>query len=266
MTSRRPQYEEIAALLRRRIEAGEFDNGEPFPSATALANDIGVSRPTVASALAALEGLGLLRLGRGRPPIVVPPDARQPSTGAGIREGEVAWEATGRYARARAAQGLIFGGHHTGEIEKRTLDREWMVPDPEMIELLQTGPAAILRRRSLTRLNGSPTEFTAMHFPPTVVEAVPAFDQPADILVVKMIEAAGWTIVRTHNRVRSRPSTPAEAEILDLPPSSSVFEWTHVTLGQRKRGNPEPVEGVRNIKPTDGTVLAFDTNEAPLDH
>ncbi|MGY4397562.1 DNA-binding FadR family transcriptional regulator [Sphingomonas sp. UYAg733] len=60
-------YERVAKDLSRRIAAGEFEIGERLPSERNLANNFGVSRPTIREAIIALEldGLVEVRMGSG---------------------------------------------------------------------------------------------------------------------------------------------------------------------------------------------------------
>lgn len=63
-----PQYQAIAADLRRLIESGKFQPGDALPSEAALADRYGVARGTARHALAELEGAGLVEAvhGKGR--------------------------------------------------------------------------------------------------------------------------------------------------------------------------------------------------------
>jgi DNA-binding GntR family transcriptional regulator len=56
----------IAADLRRRIESGDLEPGQPAPSITTLCQQWEVARETAAHALATLEAEGLLRRYPGR--------------------------------------------------------------------------------------------------------------------------------------------------------------------------------------------------------
>ncbi len=53
-------YGRIAAVLRERIESGEFSAGQPLPSEARLLKEHGVSRGTVRRAYAHLEAAGLV--------------------------------------------------------------------------------------------------------------------------------------------------------------------------------------------------------------
>lgn len=56
---------QLADALRSRIIAGEWAPGEQMPSEQALADEVGVSRPTVRAALRLLMGSGLVRVRQG---------------------------------------------------------------------------------------------------------------------------------------------------------------------------------------------------------
>lgn len=53
--------EQIAAWLRKRIRAGEFEpDNDPLPSESQMVGDLGVSRPTVRRAVEILRAEGLV--------------------------------------------------------------------------------------------------------------------------------------------------------------------------------------------------------------
>ena len=70
----RPLWQQLADLLRGRIERGELAGR--LEAETALAQHYGVSRDTVRRALADLAGDGLIRSTRGRGTFVLPPGER----------------------------------------------------------------------------------------------------------------------------------------------------------------------------------------------
>jgi GntR family transcriptional regulator len=78
-----PVYEQIAAVLRQRIEDGTYPPGRALPSAPALCQEFGVARLTMTSALRVLARAGLVytepRRGTyvtDRPPPPAPPRHR----------------------------------------------------------------------------------------------------------------------------------------------------------------------------------------------
>ena len=58
-------YEEIAAVLRGRVVAGELEPGHRLPTETMLATEFGVSRATVREALRQLDAQSLIRTSKG---------------------------------------------------------------------------------------------------------------------------------------------------------------------------------------------------------
>lgn len=56
-----PPYQQLAALIRARIEAGDLAPGTALPSVTKLAAEHGMSEFTVKKALKLLKDEGLIR-------------------------------------------------------------------------------------------------------------------------------------------------------------------------------------------------------------
>jgi GntR family transcriptional regulator len=70
LESPRPQYRQLADLIRDAIDRGEYAPGSLLPSEDDLARRYDVSRPTVNRAMSILRGEGLIRVERGRGTIV----------------------------------------------------------------------------------------------------------------------------------------------------------------------------------------------------
>lgn len=81
MPARQARYRRIAALLRSRLVAHDFREGQRLPAVRALAAELGVGRHTVEAAYAELiaEGLIVSRIGEGTFVALLPP--AQPGTG-----------------------------------------------------------------------------------------------------------------------------------------------------------------------------------------
>jgi DNA-binding FadR family transcriptional regulator len=99
-------YRQVAEQLRRLIDAGEFRVGERLPTERELADQLGVSRPTVREALIALEVEGRVRIRVGSGIYVTAARVAQPMIEGGegpfellrareLVEGAVAAEAAG---------------------------------------------------------------------------------------------------------------------------------------------------------------------------
>lgn len=243
-----PPYQAIADQLRAEILAGTWDRPDvPFPGARAVGERFGVSIHTASRAIQQLAAQGILVTKGGQRPLVVHPDERS-----------TAWPLTRRYARARAAQGLVFAADVSGDMRKATISRGWVVPSPAIARLLRVHPGVeVFQRVRRTYLGNRPVEDTAMHFPAAVITDVPGLAADEDIQVVRLIEATGRTITRTVNRLRARLATAQESDLLQLVGPAVVFEHIHGTYG----ADDEPLEAVINIKPADGSVLTFETYE-----
>ncbi|WP_394730074.1 GntR family transcriptional regulator [Altererythrobacter sp. GH1-8] len=75
-TTKAPRYLQLAGQLRESILAGDFGDGEQFPTETSLCAQFDVSRFTVREALRRLEAEGLIQRKRGSGTTVQPPAAR----------------------------------------------------------------------------------------------------------------------------------------------------------------------------------------------
>jgi DNA-binding GntR family transcriptional regulator len=70
-TDPRSPNERVAAVLRSRIVSGELPVGALLPSGKQLGADFGVATATAQRAVALLQSWGLVRVSRGRRPIVL---------------------------------------------------------------------------------------------------------------------------------------------------------------------------------------------------
>src|SRR5690348_11249188 len=70
LESPRAQYRQLADLLRRAIESGEYAPGSTLPAEPQLAEQYNTSRLTVNRAVGILRSEGLVRVDRGRGTIV----------------------------------------------------------------------------------------------------------------------------------------------------------------------------------------------------
>lgn len=62
-----PRYQQVAGIIRARIESGELGEGDPIPSRDRMQEEYGIARDTAAKALRVLvdEGLVVVVPGRG---------------------------------------------------------------------------------------------------------------------------------------------------------------------------------------------------------
>ncbi|WP_280426403.1 GntR family transcriptional regulator [Nocardia carnea] len=248
---KQPEYLSIAETLRTEVLAGEYDT-EPLPGNAAIAERFDVNLKTAGRAVQQLVAEGVVIARPGLRAVPTPPELRN-----------TRWPMNGRYARARAARGLIFSGDVRGNVRKDTVGREWVSAPLPIAHLLGIKEGArVFRRRSRTLVDDVATEDTTMFFPEPVVAAAPELETAERIQVVALIEDAGHVVTRTANEIRARHASTAEQQIFGIDAHSIVIEQVHGTYG----ATGEALEAVINVRPAQGGVITFDTYEAPLDN
>jgi GntR family transcriptional regulator len=251
VVSKKPEYVSIAETLKTEILAGKYDP-EALPGNAALAERFDVNMKTAGRAIQQLIAEGIVIARPGMRAIPAPPPLRATK-----------WPMTGRYARARAAQDLIFASDVVGEIRKDTIGREWVEAPILVARLLNVGAGTrVFHRHSRTYVNNVPTEDTSMFFPPAIIKAAPRLETEEHIQVVRIIEDAGYLITRTVNEIRARHPNATEHELFGIDANDIVIEHTHGTYG----ASDEALEAVINVRPTQDNVVTFDTYEAPIDN
>jgi GntR family transcriptional regulator len=261
--SRQTAYGQIADALRAAILAGDYEptaeepNRNELPGAVELGAKYGVSDKTAARAVQVLVAEGLVNARPGLRPIVVPRTQRPDR-----------WPMHRRYARAREAGGLVFGGDMLGrEVTKRTIRTGWTAAPGPVAALLRmnAGERVWARARELL-IDGRVAELSVSYFPADVAEGT-LLTTPGDFPpggVVRVLEDAGYRIIRTYNEARSRLATDQELDVFGtdhaLQPLASrvVLEVTHATYGL----GDEPLEAVVSIRPAAGNVIVFETYES----
>jgi GntR family transcriptional regulator len=260
--SRQTAYGQIADALRAAILAGDYEptDEDPtrneLPGAVELGAKYGVSDKTAARAVQELIADGLVVGRPGLRPVVVP-RAQRPDR----------WPMHRRYARARESRGLVFGGDMLGrEVTKRTTQTGWTPAPSSVAPLLRMNPddRVWARARELL-IDGRVAELSVSYFPADVAEDTP-LTTPGDFPpggVVRVLEDAGYRILRTYNEARSRLATNEELRVFGTDPTLQplagrvVIEITHATYGV----DDEPLEAVVSIRPAAGNVIVFETYE-----
>ncbi|MBC7299455.1 UTRA domain-containing protein [Nocardia salmonicida] len=248
---KKPEYLSIADTLRAEVLAGDYD-AAPLPGNGEVAERFDVNMKTAGRAVQQLVAEGLVIARPGLRAVPTPPELR------GTR-----WPMNGRYARARAARGLVFAGDVSGNVRKDTVSREWAPAPLQIAHLLGVKEGArVMRRNSRTFIDDVATEDTILFFPEAIAAAAPELETADRIQVVALIEDAGHTVTRTANEIRARHATTSEQELFGIDANNIVIEHIHGTYG----ATGEPLEAVINVRPAQGGVITFDTYEAPLDN
>jgi len=245
---KKPEYISIAEVLKAEVLAGHHDS-EPFPGNGAIAERFDVNMKTAGRAVQQLVAEGILIARPGMRAVPVPPELRA-----------TPWPMTGRYARARAAHGLIFDSDVAGNVRKDTISKAWIDASPLVARLLKVDVGArVFQRLTRTYVNDVTTEDTTLAFREDVVRKASRLETEERLFVVTFLEEAGYVVTRTANEIRARQATDAERELFGLQDAAVVFEHVHGTYGS----DDEPLEAVVNVRPADGNVITFDTYEAP---
>ncbi|MEV4081667.1 GntR family transcriptional regulator [Nonomuraea fuscirosea] len=79
----RPLWPQVAAIVRERIESGEYPGGERVPSVLALVTEFGVTQVTIRKAVAALRDDHYIRTETGMGSYVLTAKERQDAQRAG---------------------------------------------------------------------------------------------------------------------------------------------------------------------------------------
>ncbi|GAB3823914.1 GntR family transcriptional regulator [Dactylosporangium cerinum] len=219
----KPQYAQIAALLRSRIDDGTYPAGSVLPSEPALADELRISRVTVNRAVAMLRSEGLVKVRRGAGTFVrslpkIPRDAqrRYAARDKGTGAGQV--EVTELNLRSRTDYGNI---------------RRMQVPRPDIAKTLQieTTDDVLLRPRVLYA-NDEPTQIADSYLPWSIAgrsEALMHGDAGQGGSYSRLADL-GYGPVRFTEDVNVRMPTDAEQRTLELEASQPVFEIWHVAF------------------------------------
>jgi GntR family transcriptional regulator len=260
--SRQTAYGQIADALRAAILAGDYEptkenpTQNELPGAVELGARYGVSDKTAARAVQQLIAEGLVMGRPGLRPLVIPRAQRLDR-----------WPMDRRYARAREARGLVFGGDMLGrEVTKQTTHTGWTPAPGSVAPLLRmnAGDRVWARARQLL-IDGRVAELSVSYFPAEVAEGTlltTAGDFPPGG-VVRVLEDAGHWVQRTYNEARARLATDEELRVFGTDPALQplanrvVIEITHATYGV----GDEPLEAVVSIRPAAANVIVFETYE-----
>lgn len=249
--SKKPEYVSIAETLKAEVLAGDYD-AEPLPGTAALAERFDVNMKTAGRAVQHLVADGIVIARPGMRAIPAPPELRA-----------TRWPMTGRYARARAAQSLIFAGDVTGKIRKNTIQREWVEASIVVARLLNIEAGTLVFQRcSRTYVDDVPTEDTSMFFPAAIIATAPRLEDEERIQVVAFIEDAGHVVTRTKNEIRARYANDSEQKLFGIDENGIVIEHAHGTYG----AEGEALEAVINVRPAQGNIVTFETFEAPINN
>lgn len=203
-----PMYQQLARLLRERIERGELRVGDRLPSEAQLGKNFGISRITIRQALAELERDGLVTRVSGKGTFV---QQRVPRV-------ERLTALTG-FGENMAALGLKPG--------YRTLRAERERVSPEMADRLQTTTSSVFVVERVLLADGQPVGKHKSYLPLWIVDQAPPGAFTPETLsqgsMYRYIEQAGARLYRAVETVEPALADADEARDLAIEPSSLVL-------------------------------------------
>jgi GntR family transcriptional regulator len=221
------RYREIAADLRRRIAAGEFDD-HLLPSEATLSGAYGASRVTVRKALDALKDEGLVASRQGMGWSVDPALVRQALGRLTTVEGQLA--ASGRQA------------------ERRILAFAFRKAPPPVAEAL--GPGTVLEVRRVNLADGEPFARVTVWCPERYASSLSRDDVEAasfhDLLAV--------TLTGARQSIGAVAAGREDAELLGVPAGSPLLRCWRVTWA----AGGEPVLLSESVFPASRTEFVVD--------
>lgn len=234
-------YRELAAALRRAIQAGAYPAGSTLPKQDELAKEYGVNINTVRKAVSVLEAEGLVTPVRRKGTVV---RSRPPMRRLGVE----------RYAKSKWKFGLV-----AFAADREASGREWkrddqtnrvqrMEADEEVAAALGIEPGEpVYERARLIRDAGVPTHTLASYYRPEHVEGTPIVDPTPGtaspgggfaVLTMQGLEPDHMT-----ETVQARMPSPEELAELELLAGEPVMVLKRTTY----TADDVPVEFARGI-------------------
>lgn len=208
-----PRHLQIQRVLRRRIEAGEWEGGRPIPTEMELLAEFGVSRTTIREALGVLTREGLIVRHRGRGSFVRP-----------------------RRQRRQAVTNLILG--YRAQIKVVKVET---TPAPAHI----VGPLGVERDTPVTRLvrleivDGAPLAVVVNYMRTSLGKHIRARDLTRISLLEFLHDRLGMRLGAIHQSIEARLPDVETAGLLDTDLTEPVLALRLVV--RDRAGNPVEV-------------------------
>jgi GntR family transcriptional regulator len=215
------RWKQVADYLREQIHNGTFAAGQALPSEQQLAEEFGLSRPTIRQAINDLRGAGLIEVRRPMGTFVRSPQARP-----AISEQRAMSLSPQGYAQANALA--------------------WEnVDDPTYVridataahaDLLNVTPGEPMLVRTVLQACGNVRRAHRLYMPFSVAADTPWADDPA---LPEAHELYGYFAekkakLQWREHVRARMPLPDEVESLEVVPGTPLVQVTRVTLDKEK--------------------------------
>ncbi|QMU75229.1 GntR family transcriptional regulator [Streptacidiphilus sp. PB12-B1b] len=203
-----PKYQRLAADLRRRIMAGEWQSGEPLPVESELENQYGVARNTVRLAVDVLVNEGLLIRVQGKGtylkdhPVLDHIAYRSPVGGA---PGTPLTPPSAAYAEEADRAGRKLSSDFQMLIVRATADITGRLR-------IKAGEAVVLRR-VLRHMDGEPWSIEESHYPVGLAAGTALMDPDSIVGGDEIaLDSAGHVEIGCVDELAARMPNPEEAQ------------------------------------------------------
>jgi len=211
-----PRYHQLMEILRKRINAGEFEPGEQFPTEEQLCNDYGISRGTVGRAIKMLVDEGWLRREQGRGTFVSQPSAAP------------VFFRLANFSDAARQQGL--------EPSTKLLTKELVPAAEEEADRLQIQVGApVIKITQLRLASGRPMAYETRHFALDLCPQILDEDLESQSIHSLLIDKYQVPLLRTCHTIEARVLSEEEAELLEVEPGSAAFYIDRITFTTHDR-------------------------------
>jgi GntR family transcriptional regulator len=217
-TSPVPLYFQVAQAIQAAIEAGRLPPGSRLDNEIQLADDLGLSRPTMRRAMEYLVGKGLIIRRRGIGTTIVQPKVRRPLQLSSLYDD------------------LTTGGQ---EPTTRVLSLDVVPAPPEVAEALAVPPGSPVHRLVRLRCAGdNPIARMTNHLPTTLPGLGPGELTVADLEATglyRLLRSAGVHLHAADQTIGARKATAEEARVLAEPRGAALLTMQRVAYDDTGR-------------------------------
>lgn len=214
------RYTELANHIVKMITEGDIELGEKLPSEVAMAQQYGVSRTTIRSALNIVEGLGLISRKRRAGTVVVSKTTTQDYTKS-----------------LHNIEDLV---HYASHTERRVISTVEVVADEQLARTLECKPGQkwikVQMLRTEKNEGRTPVCWTDAYLEPTIGRRVLSLIKDGSGLVSQIIEQeTGTSVFDIKQQIDATALSPEVARMLEAQPHAPGLEITRHYLDRAKQ-------------------------------
>jgi GntR family transcriptional regulator len=231
-----PLYFQLAEILKERIEAGQWQAEDRFPSESQLSSEFGISRTVIRPALALLESDGQLVRIKGRGTFVSPPK---------------------RTVRIAGLSRLL--SHALADdLELRIVEAREQAPEALVADVLGKGQARVTHVTAIGLVRGRPQFICDSFSRPDDVPWLPTALQRQRAVPPGSAPMGSLRLSHTEAQLDVAYVSSWEATQLELPVGQNCYLIRAVEHAFPRRGrNPRAIELARLVYPVDAVQFSL---------